>query len=77
MSESSKGNLSHVKRRWDDIREYLAAYENATELLRIFDERREKQIFLTHVAAWHLHPQNARAPYTDMGIVREVFDFFA
>jgi hypothetical protein len=42
MNESSKGDLSDVKERWDDIREHLAAHEDSTELLRIFDERRMK-----------------------------------
>jgi hypothetical protein len=65
MSESSKGNLSHVKERRDDIHEYLAVHEDVTEFLRIFDERREKQTSPAHILAWHLNPQNAHAKYTD------------
>ncbi len=39
ISKSSKDNLSDIKERWDDIREYLATYKDSTKLLRIFDER--------------------------------------
>ncbi len=49
ISESSKGDLSDIKERWDDIREYLTAHENSTELLRIFDERRTKQTSPAHI----------------------------
>jgi Protein of unknown function (DUF 659)/hAT family C-terminal dimerisation region len=75
MSESSNGNLSHVKERWDDIREYLLNHEDRTELLRIFDERVVKQTSPCHYLAWHLHPRNAKAKYTDHGTVQGAFEF--
>jgi hypothetical protein len=76
MSESSKGHLNQVKRRWDDIRTHLAAHEHASELLDLFDVRREKQTSAVHYLAWHLDPRNRAAKHRDYGDLAIVFDFF-
>lgn len=54
----------------------MAAHEQASELLDLFDKRREKQISAVHYLAWHLDPRNQAAIHRDYGDLAIVFEFF-
>jgi hypothetical protein len=54
----------------------LAAHEYASELLNLFDIRREKQTFTVHYLAWHLNPRNRAAKHRDYGDLTIIFNFF-
>jgi len=76
MSESSKGHVGHVRRRWLEIRKGFEDHEHHVDLLHIFNTRFAQQITDFHLAAYHLDPANIDSKPQDVSEYRSVFAVF-
>ena len=75
MSESSKGNLSHVYSRWEKLEAHLSLQDESTDLLSTYAERFEKQTSEIHLMAFHLNPANQAASYKNPGELNKLMTF--
>jgi hypothetical protein len=77
MSESSKGHIGHVRRRWLEIRKGFEDHDHyADDLLDIYRSRSALQIADIHIAAYHLDPANINSKPEDVKEYHAVFNVF-